>query len=86
MKIKRKVPQSAATKNLILCACSCLFAIFLSILTAPIWIVLPIFGIACGFLLGMISCILDIQEFTMQQNQKIIELLILLQSTKHFEA
>ena len=75
MKAKSKIPPSAATKNLLLCGCSCIFAIFLAILNAPIWIILPIFGIACGFLMSMISCILDIQEFTMQQNQKIIELL-----------
>ena len=75
MKEKNKIPPSAATKNLLLCGCSCIVAGCLAILNVPIWIILPIFGIACGFLMSTISCILDIQEFTMQQNQKIIELL-----------
>lgn len=75
MKEKIKIPPSAATKNLLLCGCSCIVAGFLAILHAPTWIILPIFGIASGFLMSTISCVLDIQEFTTQQNQKIIELL-----------
>lgn len=75
MKTEIGIPKSAATKNLILCAWISAIALVLATINAPIYVILPIAGIAGGFLFAAIACVLDIQEFKMKQNQKIIELL-----------
>lgn len=70
------IPRSAATKNLYLSLSFALIALAMSMFNIPMWLICLFIGIAGGFLLLCISCILDIQEFMMHQNQKIIELLI----------
>jgi len=75
MKMEISIPKSAATKNLIVCAWISTIALVLAIFNVPMYVILPIAGIAGGFLFSAIACILDIQEFKMKQNQRIIELL-----------
>ena len=70
-----RIPRSAATKNLMLCALFSAVALTLAMFNVPIWIVIPVGGIAGGFLFSAIACILDVQEFSMKQQQEIIKLL-----------
>ena len=69
------IPKSAATKNLLLCAMFSAVALTLAMFNVPIWLVIPAGGIAGGFLFSAVTCILDVQEFTMKQQQEIINLL-----------
>ena len=69
------IPGSAASRNLRFGLLFLAIGLVLFICHVPSWIFTSVFGIAGGFLLSMIMCILDIQEFKMKQNQKIIELL-----------
>ena len=75
MKIEVEIPKSAATKNLCLSLSFATIAFLLSLFNVSMWLICPFIGIATGFLTSCISCILDIQEFRMHQNQKLIELL-----------
>lgn len=70
------IPKSAATRNLCLSLSFAAIALLLSLFNASMWLICPFAGIAGGFLVSCISCILDVQEFKMHQNQKIIELLM----------
>lgn len=69
------IPKSAATKNLMLCALCSAVALTLAMFNVPIWIVIPVGGIAGGFLFSAIACILDVQEFSMKQQHEIVKLL-----------
>ncbi len=75
MKTEIGIPKSAASGNL------CIFLVMAGLtsilwsLSLPLWIVIIVGGCALGFLLATIYCVLDIQEFKMKQNQRIIELL-----------
>ena len=69
------IPKSAATKNLMLCALFSAIALTLVIFNVPLWIVIPVGGIAGGFLFSAIACVLDVQEFSMKQQQEIVKLL-----------
>ena len=60
------IPKSAATKNLLLCAMFSAVALTLAMFNVPIWLVIPVGGIAGGFLFSAIACILDVQEFSMK--------------------
>lgn len=75
MKTEIGIPKSAASRNLMLCFIMLGVTGILGMLNLPLLIVFPVGGIALGFLLAAINCVLDIQEFKMKQNQKIIELL-----------
>ena len=76
------IPKSAATKNLMLCALCSAVALTLALFNVPIWLVIPAGGIAGGFLLSAIACILDIQEFSMKQQQEVINELKKLNNSK----
>lgn len=75
MKTEIGIPKSAASRNL------CIFLVMTGLtgilwsVNLPLWIVIVVSGISLGFLLAAIYCVLDIQEFKMKQNQRIIELL-----------
>ena len=69
------IPKSAATKNLMLCALCSAVALTLAMFNVPIWIVIPVGGIAGGFLFSAIACVLDVQEFSMKQQHEIVKLL-----------
>ena len=75
MKTEIGIPKSAASRNLILCAWISAIALVLALFNVPMYVIVSIAGIAGGFLFSAIACILDIQEFKMKQNQRIIELL-----------
>ena len=70
-----RIPSSAATKNLILCALFSGVALVLSLFNVPLWTVILAGGIAGGFLFSAVACVLDVQEFKMKQLQEIINLL-----------
>ena len=76
MKTEISIPKSAASRNLMLCLIMLSITGLLGLFNLPMWLVVPAGGIALGFLLAAVYCVLDIQEFTMKQNQKIIELLM----------
>lgn len=75
MKTEIGIPKSAASRNLMLCFIMLGVTGILGVFKLPLLIVIPVGGIALGFLLAAINCVLDIQEFKMKQNQRIIELL-----------
>lgn len=77
-----RIPKSAATKNLMLCTLFSAVALSLAMFNVPIWIVIPVGGIAGGFLLSAVACILDVQEFTMKQQQEILSELKKLNDSK----
>ena len=76
MKSDVPIPTSATTRNFMLFILFLAIGFTLALCHASSWIVIPVFGISGGFLLMMVMCILDIQEFKMKQNQKLIELLV----------
>ena len=57
---------------MILCILFSAVALALAMFNVPIWIVVPIGGIASGFLFSTAACILDVQEFKMKQQQEIV--------------
>ena len=69
------IPGSAASRNLRFFLLFLAIGFVLVVCHAPSWLFTLVFGISGGFLLTMVMCILDIQEFRMKQNQKIIQLL-----------
>ena len=69
------IPGSAASRNLRFFLLFLAIGLVLFVCHVPSWIFTLVFGISGGFLLTMLTCILDIQEFKMKQNQKIIQLL-----------
>ena len=75
MKSDVPIPTSAATRNFKLSLWSLVVVCIMVLFNAPDWIFIPMIGISGGFFLSMVMCILDVQEFKMKQNQKIIELL-----------
>ena len=75
MKSDVPIPTSAATRNLQIAMWSLAFGLVLYVFNLPSWIFTLVFGISGAFLISTIMCILDVQEFKMEQNQKIIELL-----------
>lgn len=76
MKTEESIPESAASRNLKLSITALTVAVVLATCKLPIWLILLFSGISGGFLLFAVYCVLDIQEFKMKQNQKIIELLM----------
>ena len=75
MKTEIGIPKSAASRNLMICFIMSGITSVLCIFNLPLWLIAPFGGIALGFFLAAVYCILDIQEFKMKQNQRIIELL-----------
>ena len=75
MKTEIGIPKSAASRNLMICFIMLGVTGILWSVNLPLWIVIIVSGISLGFLLAAIYCVLDIQEFKMKQNQRIIELL-----------
>lgn len=75
MKSDVSIPGSASSRNLRFGLLFLAIGFVLVVCHAPSWLFTLVFGISGGFLLTMIMCILDIQEFKMKQNQKIIQLL-----------
>ena len=69
------IPGSAASRNFRIFLLFLAIGFVLVICHVPSWLFTLMFGISGGFLLTMIMCILDIQEFKMKQNQKIIQML-----------
>ena len=76
MKTEIGIPKSAASRNLMFCIIMLGVTGLLGLFNLPIWLIIPAGGIALGFFLAAVYCILDIQEYAMKQNQKIIELLM----------
>ena len=77
------IPGSAASRNLRFSLLFLAIGLVLFMCHSPTWLLVPVFGLAGGFLLMMITCILDIQEFKMKQNQKIIQLLAKIANTNN---
>ncbi len=75
MKSDVSIPGSAASRNLRFFLLLLAIGFVLVVCHAPSWLFTLVFGISGGFLLTMIMCILDVQEFKMKQNQTIVELL-----------
>ena len=69
------VPLSAASKNLRFASSFLALGLVLMVCHVPWWVCTAFFAISGGFLLSMLMCILDVQEFKMKQNQEIIRLL-----------
>ena len=79
------IPGSAASSNLRFGLWFLAIGFVLVICHVPSWIFTLVFGISGGFLLSMFMCILDIQEFKMKQQQKIVELLAKIVNTSKDE-
>ena len=75
MNVDVSIPTSAATRNLKISLWSLVVVAVLVLVNAPDWLYIPVIGVSVGFFTSMVMCILDVQEFKMKQNQKIIELL-----------
>lgn len=75
MKIDATIPKSAASRNFQITLWFLALGLVLYVFNLPSWIFTLVFGISGAFLFSTIMCILDVQEFKMKQNQKIIELL-----------
>lgn len=75
MKSDVPIPSSAATKNLKICLWTMAIGLLMMVFGLPSWVFTFVFAVSGAFLLSMVMCILDVQEFKMKQNQKIIELL-----------
>lgn len=75
MKSDVPIPTSAATKNFRICLWILAIGLLMMVFGLPSWVLSWVFGLSGAFLLSMVMCILDVQEFKMKQNQKIIELL-----------
>ena len=75
LKIDVPIPSSAATNNLKICLWILAIGLLMVLFELPSWIFTLVFAVSGAFFLSMVMCILDIQEFKVKQNQKIIELL-----------
>lgn len=75
MKIDVSIPKSAASRNLQSTLGFLVLGLVLYVFNLQTWIFSVVFGISGAFLIWTIMCILDVQEFKMKQNQRIIELL-----------
>ena len=75
MKIEASIPTSAATRNLKMCLWTLVLGCLMVMFGLPSWLFTLVFAVSGAFLLSMVMCILDVQEFKMNQNQRIIELL-----------
>ena len=75
LKIDVPIPSSAATNNLKICLWILAIGLLMVLFELPSWVFTMVFAVSGAFFLSMVMCILDIQEFKVKQNQKIIELL-----------
>ena len=75
MKSDVPIPTSAATRNLQIALWTAVIGLLMVLFGLPSWVFTLVFAVSGAFLLSMVMCILDVQEFKMKQNQKIIELL-----------
>ena len=75
MKSDVPIPTSAATRNFKICLLTMTIGFLMVLFELPSWVFTFVFAVSGAFLLSMVMCILDVQEFKMKQNQKIIELL-----------
>ena len=75
MKTEVSIPMSAATRNFKICLWTMVIGLLMVLFELPSWAFTFVFAVSGAFLLSMVMCILDVQEFKMKQNQKIIELL-----------
>lgn len=75
MKSDVPIPTSAATRNFKICLWTMVIGLLMVVFELPSWVFTLVFAVSGAFLLSMVMCILDVQEFKMKQNQKIIELL-----------
>ena len=75
MKIDVLIPTSAASRNLQIALWTAVIGLLMVLFGLPTWAFSLVFAVSGAFLLSMVMCILDVQEFKMKQNQKIIELL-----------
>ena len=75
MKIDVPIPSSAATNNRKMCLWILAIGLLMVLFELPSWVSTLVFVVSGAFFLSMVMCILDIQEFKVKQNQKIIELL-----------
>ena len=82
MKIDVLIPTSAATRNFKICLLTMTIGLIIVLFELPSWAFTLMFAVSGAFLLSMVMCILDVQEFKMKQNQKIIELLTKLTNKK----
>ena len=82
MKIDVLIPTSAATRNFKICLLTMTIGLIMVLFELPSWAFTLMFAVSGAFLLSMVMCILDVQEFKMKQNQKIIELLTKLTNKK----
>ena len=69
------VPYSSASRNLLVSLCFLLVGVVFWLFDAPTWLYVITFCLSLGFLVSMLMCVMDVQEYKMRQNQKIIELL-----------
>ena len=75
MKSDVPIPTSAATRNFKISLWSLTIGLLMVLFELPSWVFTLVFAVSGAFLLSMVMCILDVQEFKMKQNQRIIELL-----------
>ena len=75
------VPMSAASKNLRISSMFLALGLVLEVCHVPWWVCTAFFALSGGFLLSMLMCIFDVQEFKMKQKQEIIRLLSLIHGT-----
>ena len=75
MKAEVSIPTSAASRNFKMCLWTMVIGLLMVLFELPSWAFALVFAVSGAFLLSMVMCILDVQEFKMKQNQKIIELL-----------
>ena len=75
LKIDVPISSSAATNNLKICLWILAIGLLMVLFELPSWVFTMVFAVSGAFFLSMVMCILDIQEFKVKQNQKIIELL-----------
>ena len=75
LKIDVPIPSSAATNNLKICLWILAIGLLMVLFELPSWVFTMVFAVSGAFFLSMVMCILDIQEFKVKQNQRIIELL-----------
>lgn len=62
------VPLSAASKNLRIASIFLALGLVLMVCHVPWWVSTAFFALSGGFLLAMLMCVFDVQEFKMRQN------------------
>ena len=76
MNIERSVPKSSATFCLDAAVIILVIAIGLLLVGMPFWVVSGVLGFVGLFVFFAIECILDVQEYKMRLEERILEQLV----------